>query len=63
MQRHDFFYQKTTFKRSVAATAIAASDTGQAFQEDKPLKGHRINEQRAPLSFLTNWRSQGWEGT
>jgi hypothetical protein len=48
MQRHDFFYQKTTFKRSVAATAIVPSDTGQASQESKPLKGYCIDEQRAP---------------
>src|ERR1700721_2045320 len=53
MQRHDFFYQKTTLKRSGAATAIVPSDTGQASQECIPLKGFRINEQRAPLSFFT----------
>jgi len=51
MQRHDFFYQKITFKRSVAAKAFAPGDTGQASQEGKPLKGHRINEKRAPPSF------------
>jgi hypothetical protein len=63
MQGHDFFYQKTTFKRSVAAKAIAASDTGRTSQEGKPFKEYGINERRALPSFLTKWRSQGWEGT